>query len=115
MSTLQVNAAGAATNATSSVHVTDQMKLDTETITIPAGATIEWQNSSTTAHTVTDDPTKAQNKSDAALPTGAEPWDSGMINPGQSFRHTFTVPGQYSYFYIPHEALGMVGKVVVQK
>lgn len=50
----------------------------------------------------------------AALPNGAQPWDSGMINPGQTYRRTFTVAGQYSYFCIPHESMGMVGKIVVQ-
>lgn len=110
----QVNAASAAAGATSVVHMTDQLKFDPATITVKAGTTIEWQNTSTTVHTVTDDPSKAQNPSDAALPNGAQPWDSGMINPGQTYRRTFTVAGQYSYFCIPHESMGMVGKIVVQ-
>ncbi|MCL5279758.1 MAG: plastocyanin/azurin family copper-binding protein [Planctomycetes bacterium] len=31
------------------------------------------------------------------------------------FQHTFEVPGTYVYFCLPHEAMGMVGKVTVQK
>jgi plastocyanin len=53
------------------------------------------------------------NKGDAVLPDGAQPWDSGIITGGQTYSHTFDVAGQYSYFCIPHEALGMVGKITV--
>ena len=64
-------------------------------------------------HTVTDDPSKAAKPSDAALPSGTQAWDSGQLNGGQSFSHTFDTPGDYTYFCIPHESLGMVGRVTV--
>jgi plastocyanin len=35
------------------------------------------------------------------------------VNTGQSYSHTFDTSGQYTYFCIPHEALGMVGQVTV--
>ena len=35
--------------------------------------------------------------------------------PGGTFDYTFTVPGTYRYFYVPHEALGMIGTIVVKK
>jgi plastocyanin len=48
------------------------------------------------------------------IPEGAEPWDSGfLINPGSHFEVTLTVPGVYDYFCAPHEAAGMVGRLVV--
>lgn len=51
------------------------------------------------------------------IPEGAEPWDSGMLggllHPGSEFDVTLTVEGVYDYFCSPHEALGMVGRIVV--
>jgi plastocyanin len=52
------------------------------------------------------------------IPERAQPWDSGMLlaeypAAGSTFEHTFTVPGVYDYLCIPHEAAGMVGRIVV--
>ncbi len=48
------------------------------------------------------------------IPEAATPWDSGyLVNPGNSFALTLTVPGVYDYFCTPHEAAGMVGRIVV--
>jgi plastocyanin len=50
------------------------------------------------------------------IPEQAEPWDSGfLVNPGDHFEVTLTVAGVYDYFCMPHEAAGMVGRVVVGK
>ena len=37
----------------------------------------------------------------------------GAIAPGEQYRHTFTVPGWYHYYCIPHEPAGMMGNVHV--
>lgn len=95
------------------IKMTDQLKFDPAELTIPKGATVTWQNTGQVPHTATDDPSKAANKADASLPAGASPWDSGMMNAGQSWSYTFTVPGEYKYFCIPHEAAGMVGTITV--
>jgi plastocyanin len=97
----------------SSVNMTDALKFDPATLTVPKGTTVTWHNTSSVQHTVTDDPSKAANKADAVVPSGAEPWDSGTIDPGQTFQHTFDTPGTYKYFCIPHEAAGMVGTITV--
>ena len=47
------------------------------------------------------------------IPEGAECWDSGMLAPGESFEVTLTVEGVYDYYCLPHEALGMVGRIIV--
>ena len=52
---------------------------------------------------------------DAALRPNAKEFDSGLISPGKDYSHTFTVPGTYKYFCIPHEAVGMLGTVIVSK
>jgi plastocyanin len=63
--------------------------------------------------TVTGDPAKVQNKADAQLPPGAEPWDSGALNTGQSFAHRFDTPGDYTYTSLPAEGQGLVGHITV--
>lgn len=50
------------------------------------------------------------------IPSGARPWDSGYLTPdGESFSHTFPQEGVYDYFCRPHEAAGMVGRIVVAR
>jgi plastocyanin len=95
------------------VTMSDALRFEPATLTVARGATVTWRNSSATMHTVTDDPGKAANKADAALPSGAQPWDSGNIDPGQTFQHTFDTPGTYKYFCTPHEAAGMVATITV--
>jgi plastocyanin len=106
-------AAASPTAQAYSVSMTDANVFAPTTITVPRGATITWTNTGTVAHTVTDDPTKAQNPADAGLPPGAQAWDSGTVNGGATFSHTFDTAGSYTYFCIPHEALGMVAHVTV--
>jgi plastocyanin len=50
------------------------------------------------------------------IPETAVAWDSGfLVNPGDHFDVTLTVPGVYDYYCMPHEAAGMVGRIVVGK
>ena len=64
-------------------------------------------------HTVTFDPGQAVNKEDVALPAGAAPFGSGDMEEDATFSHTFTVKGTYKYVCKYHEAMGMVGTVIV--
>jgi plastocyanin len=82
-------------------------------LTVPRGTSVTWTTLGSDPHTVTDDPSKAVNPADASLPAGVQPWDSGFVNSGQSYSQTFTVPGTYNYFCIPHESLGMVATIIV--
>lgn len=95
------------------VTMTSANRYEPPTLTVPRGASVTWRNTGSIGHTVTDDPAKAQNRANAALPAGAQPWDSGTIAGGQSFTRTFDTPGDYTYFCIPHESVGMVGKLTV--
>ena len=48
------------------------------------------------------------------IPEQAEPWDSDyLVEPGQTFEVTLTAEGVYDYFCTPHEAAGMVGRIIV--
>lgn len=49
---------------------------------------------------------------DDRIPDTAEPFDSGVVSSG-SFEHTFDAPGTYDYYCIPHQGMGMVGRIVV--
>src|SRR5437870_4724236 len=67
----------------------------------------------TAPQTVTGDPAKVQNKADALLPSGAQPWDSGTLNTDQTFAHRFDTPGEYTYTSLPAEGQGLVGRISV--
>jgi plastocyanin len=95
------------------VQLTDAFRFDPLSLTVTKGTTVTWRNTSQVTHTVTDDASKASNPSDALLPDGVQPWDSGALAPGQAFTHTFDVPGTYRYFCQPHEAAGMTATIVV--
>jgi plastocyanin len=65
--------------------------------TISAGKTVTWANEDTTTPTVTST-------------TGL--FDSGILNPGQTYAHTFTQAGVYSYYCTLHS--WMKGNVTVK-
>ncbi len=96
------------------VTMTDGLVFKPSRVTIRAGQAVEWRNDSVLVHTVTADPEIAARAADVALPDGAESFNSGNVKPKGTFRHTFTTPGTYRYFCIPHEAAGMVGEVIVK-
>ncbi len=95
------------------VHMTDQRRFDPPSVRIRKGAQITWINSSNIAHTATDDPSIALKPEDAILPGGAQPWDSGLLQPGDRWTRQFTVPGDYTYFCVPHESNGMIAHITV--
>src|SRR5712692_1214642 len=86
-----------------------------EKVSIKSGESVRWVNDGETVHSVSTAASNAQNPKDAAMPKGAVSFDSGFIPPGGDYSYTFTVPGTYRYFCLPHERAGMVGVVVVKK
>jgi len=82
-------------------------------VTISAGDTVKWTNPGIITHTVTFDPAQAATPSNVALPAGVAPFDSGNMEEEATFSHTFTVKGTYKYVCKMHEAMGMVGTVIV--
>jgi plastocyanin len=83
-------------------------------ITVNAGDKVVWKNSSQVIHNVVDDARKALSVVDVKLPSGVRPFDSGMLQPGQSYSRVFTEPGIYRYVCTLHEGSGMKGVVVVR-
>lgn len=83
--------------ATVSLH---DFRFDPEHLTISAGTTVVWTN---------DQPDTTHNvKSDSDV------WDSGSLNAGQSFSHTFDQAGTFPYHCRFHESMGMKGSIEVQ-
>ena len=70
----------------------------TFTVSLANGGKVTWCNGDTTQHTVTSNTTGQ--------------FDSGLLNPGDTWPHTFTQPGTYLYYCTPHSTT-MWGKVVV--
>jgi plastocyanin len=63
------------------------MTFDPKRIEITAGTTVRWTNNDPLVHTITAD-------------DGS--WDSGPIEPGKSWSHTFTQAGEYAFHCTPH-------------
>jgi plastocyanin len=99
--------------ATNQVHMTD-MAFVPPTVEVSVGQQVVWHNTSSAVHNVVDDASKALDKSDVALPISVKPFDSGYLQPGQSFARVFTQPGIYRYVCTLHEGNGMKGVVVVR-
>lgn len=94
-----------------------------ESFVVGVGEPVSWHNDGSRGHTVT--------AYHAGLPEGAEffasggfedesaaraAWtreEGGIIHPGEDFEYTFSIPGAYEYFCVPHEAGGMIAEVVV--
>lgn len=80
---------------------------------IEPGQTVRWVNRDKgNTHTTTAYHPAHFNRP-RRMPEGAKPWNSGYLLPGRSFSITLSEPGVYDYFCIPHEAAGMVGRIIV--
>lgn len=75
-------------------------------ITVPVGTTVTWTNEDQVFHTVT---------SGTSSGTSGDPdgiFDSGNIDPGETFSYTFEEAGEFPYFCTPHP--WMQGTVIVE-
>ena len=79
---------------------------------VPRGRTVRWVLHHDVHTTTAYHPNNDQHS--LRIPEDAEPWDSGfLMQPGAHFDVTFTVEGVYDYYCLPHEAAGMVGRIIV--
>lgn len=107
--------ASPAAGANHVVEMNDALKFDPEDLTINVGDTVTWTTVGAAPHTSTADPDQALDSDFVKLPEGAETWDSGIVNSGESWSHTFEVPGEYVYFCTPHQTAGMVASLTVKE
>ena len=91
-----VGLAGAAAAPTATSVEIRHFKYGPETITVPVGATVTWTNEDDEPHTVTA--------------TGV--FASPGLDYDETFSHTFTKPGSYTYSCALHPR--MTGTVVVR-
>lgn len=96
------------------IEMRDSNQFVPEPVTVTAGDTVEWVNVGELPHTSTDEPGASGVPGRVALPAGAKPWDSALVESGKRFSVVLTVPGEYRYVCTIHEGLGMVGKLVVR-
>ena len=80
---------------------------------IEPGQTVRWI-SEENVHTTTAYHPQNNNHS-LRIPKNAKPWDSGFLQPGDTFEVRLIIEGVYDYFCLPHEAAGMVGRIIVGK
>ena len=78
-------------------EIEDPADYSVNVLTIPVGTTVTWTNEDTTMHTVT---------------AVDDSFDSGYYGEGESWSYTFTEPGEYEYYCIPHP--WMRAKVIVE-
>ncbi len=79
---------------------------------VKPGTTVRWIVSKNVHTTTAYHPNNDHHS--LRIPKSAKPWDSGyLVKPGDHFDHRFSVPGVYDYYCMPHEAAGMVGRIVV--
>jgi len=90
-------------------------------LTVAPGTTVEWTNDSDDPHTVTayedEIPETAAYFASGDFDTESAARNDvggGLVGAGDSFTHTFEVPGTYRYYCIPHESSGMAGEIVVE-
>jgi len=80
--------AAAAANVANATHAEMKtMAFGPNRIEIPVGGTITWTNNDPLVHTITAD-------------DGS--WDSGAIEPGKTWSHTFTQAGEFAFHCTPH-------------
>ena len=84
--TAQKGAASAVTGPVAAAEIRT-MSFIQKRIEVSAGTTITWTNNDPLIHTVTAD-------------DGS--WGSGAIEPGKTWSHTFTQPGEFAFHCTPH-------------
>ncbi len=90
------------------------------TVTVEAGETVVFANTSREAHTVTaydDEVPEGVYFSSGGLGSERDARANlaeALIESGDSYEVTFERPGTYGYFCIPHEDAGMKGTVIVE-
>ncbi len=102
------------TEANNGVVGMSELGFTPQTLTVNVGDRVVWKNTSDVTHNVVADPTKALYRVDVKLPSGARPFGSEYLQPGQSFSRVFDVPGVYRYVCTLHEGSGMKGLIIVR-
>ncbi len=83
------------------VLATSEDTFEPAVITIRRGTTVRWRNTANILHTIT--------------PDGHREWVPAVLSEaGETFEHTFLVPGVFPYYCSVHRELGMRGIITVE-
>lgn len=107
-------AAAEAEDVTATITLTPDFAVDPSEVRVRVGDRVAWLNTGRSPQTVTCDPARIREEGRVQLPEGAEPWDSGVINSGDAFEHTFEVAGEYVYASM-NRAVDLTGRVIVEE
>ena len=96
-----------------------------EDLTVTAGTTVVWRNTSSHGHTVTafqdaypEEASFWASGGYGSQDAATQAWETdngGVLKQGETYEHRFETPGQYDYFCIPHRDAGMIGSIDVQE
>lgn len=81
-------------------------------LTIKKGTFVSWANIGSEGYSVVFDPSKENGGRRASIPSGAQPFSSPTIYPGDDWAHRFTTAGRYVY-YAPQYPQEMIGTILV--
>ncbi|MBI4560433.1 MAG: cupredoxin domain-containing protein [Candidatus Rokubacteria bacterium] len=91
------------------VQMTNGLSFSPSVVSVNLGDTVRWINVSTSLpHTATAFSGSARRD---GFNSGLRP--RSWLQPGEVFEFTFTMPGEFPYFCIPHLVFGMQGTVIV--
>jgi plastocyanin len=95
------------------IIMNDKDQFEPAMLRVPLGTPVTWRNDDTDPHTVTGDPARSMPGIRVVAPTDASPWDSGLVDAGKSYTHTFQAVGHYIYICTIHAGKGMVATLDV--
>jgi len=112
---------GGGGGGTVTIDMTDELVFDPDETTVAPGTTVVWENVGQVGHSVTayedEIPEEAEFFASGDLEDEQAARQSypqqGDVAGGESYEHTFDVEGEYGYFCVPHEAVGMVASLTV--
>ena len=96
---------GTQSSSNSTVIVIQNFAYNPAQLSVTAGTTVTWINQDTVGHTVTEgDPDSPKSPAQRVFDSshGTEGANVITIPPGKSYSFTFTTPGEYDYYCIPH-------------
>ena len=96
---------GTQSSSNSTVVMIQNYAFNPAQLTVTAGTTVTWINQDNIGHTVTEgNPDSPKTPSQRAFDSSGGTEGAGVVTiaPGKSYSFTFTTPGEYDYYCIPH-------------
>ncbi|WP_277552809.1 plastocyanin/azurin family copper-binding protein [Halobaculum limi] len=102
------------------IDMTDELVFEPDAVTITPGTTVVWENVGEIGHSVTayadqipEGATYFASGDFSDEQSARQEYPEGDIPGGESYSYTFETEGEYEYFCVPHETVGMVASLTV--